>query len=236
MKDLKNIPLFLIPYLTLCGALYHLTYWDTFNLNGLAVISLSDIIKSSVSPVFTILFTVVYNLTIQNLILPSNADPKSNALPKNRVSNIILLVSYVIASLLVAIIFYLIKYKSPDRLVWFGLLNALFPSIYLINNGFLKGQFISERARRLAIDLIVFIPVVAYYTGKYKSELIYQNLQYKYSINADLDNNIIRSTSSDTLKFIGNTEKHFVFTDLSNSKIFFIKSDNVDTLIFYDKK
>jgi hypothetical protein len=236
VKDPKNIPLFLIPYLTLCGALYHLTYWDTFNLNGLAFISLSDIIKSSVYPVFTILFTVVYNLTIQNLILPSNVDPKLNAPPKKGVSNMALLISYIIASFLVVIILYLIKYKSPDKLIWFGLLNALFPSIYLINNGFLKGQFISERARRLAIDLIVFIPVVAYYTGKYKSELIYQNLQYKYSINADIYHNIIRSTSSDTLKFIGNTEKHFVFTDLNNSKIFFIKSDNIDTLILYDKK
>ena len=120
--------------------------------------------------------------------------------------------------------------------MWFGLFNALLPSIYLINNGFLIGQFTSESARRLAIDLIVFIPVVAYYTGKYKSELIHQNLQYKYSINTHIDSTVIRDTSSDTLKFIGNTENHFVFTDLNNVKIFFIKSDNIDTLILYDKK
>jgi hypothetical protein len=168
--------------------------------------------------------------------LPSNAEPKSNPPAKKAVSNMTLLISYLIASIIVAIILYLTKYKSPDKLMWFGLLNALFPSIYLINNGFLKGQFISERARRLAIDLIVFIPVVAYYTGKYKSELIYQNLQYKYSINTNIDSNMISSTPSDTLKFIGNTEKHFVYTDLNNSKIFFIKSDNIDTIILYYKK
>jgi hypothetical protein len=222
--------------LTLCGALYHLTFWDTFNINGLAFLSLPDIIKSSAYPVFTILFTVAYNLTIQNLILPSNADPKPNAPIKKGVSNMTLLIGYFSSVILVAIIIYFTKYKSPDKLMWFGIINALFPSIYLINNGFLKGQFTSERVRRLAIDLIVFIPVVAYYTGKYKSEIIYKNLQYKYSINKKIGNSIIRSKSSDTLKFIGNTEKHFVFADLNNTKVLFVKSDNVDTLILYEKK
>ncbi|MEO6136975.1 MAG: hypothetical protein ABIP35_17610 [Ginsengibacter sp.] len=211
-------------------------YWDTFNINGLSFISLSDIIKSSVYPIFTILFTVAYNLTIQNLILPSNADNETIIKPRRSVSNMTLLIAYFVAICAVATIIYLTKYKSPDKLMWFGLLNALFPSIYLINNNFLKGQFISERARRLAIDLIVFIPVVAYYTGKYKSELIYQNLQYKYSVNTHIDNNILRNSSSDTLKFVGNTEKHFVFTDLNNIRIYFIKSDNIDTLILYEKK
>ena len=213
-----------------------MTYWDTFNLNGLAFISLADIIKSSFYPVFTILFTVVYNLTIQNLILPSNEDPKSTTQIRKGVTNVTLLIIYLTSVFLVAIIIYLTKYKAPDNLMWFGLLNALFPSIFLINNDFLKGQFTSERTRRFAIDLIVFIPVVAFYTGKYKSQLIYQNLQYKYSINAHIDKTIIRSTSSDTLKFIGNTEKHFVFTDLKNEKVLFIKSDNIDTLTLYDKK
>lgn len=220
----------------MCGALYHLTFWDTFNINGLAFLSLSDIIKSSFYPVFTILFAVAYNLTIQNLILPSNAEPKPNAPLRKGISNMALLISYFIAMCLVALILYFTNYKSPDKLMWFGLLNAIFPSAYLTNNGFLKGQFLSERARRLAIDLIVFIPVVSYYTGKYKSELIYQNSQYKYSINTNIDSTIIRNTSPDTLKFIGNTEKHFVFTDLNNAKVFFIKSDNIDTLVLYDKK
>ena len=222
--------------MTLCGALYHLTYWDTFNINGLAFISLSDIIKSSVYPVFTILFAVIYNLTIQNLILPSNADLNENRLPRKGVSNMTLFVIYIISSILINLIIYWTKSKSPDRYLSFGLLNALLPSIYLSNNGFLLGHFTSERARRLAIDLIVFIPVVSFYTGKYKSEIIYQNLQYKYSIKTNIDNTIIRNTSSDTLKFIGNTEKHFVFTDLNNTKTFFIKSDNIDTLILCNKK
>ena len=236
MKDFKKFFYLLIPYLTLCGALYHLTYWDTFGINGLAFISLSEIIKSSVYPVFTILFAVIYNLTIQNLILPSNAEPNPNATPKKDTSNTKLLIFYFGAVILLSLVFYFTKYTSPERFLWYGLLNALFPSIYLTNNGFLVGQFTSERVRRLVIDLIIFIPVVSFYTGKYKSEIIYQNLQYKYSINTHIDSTIIRNTSSDTLKFIGNTEKHFIFSDLKNTKTFFIKSDNIDTLILCNKK
>ena len=53
MTDPKNITIFAIPYLTLCAVLYHIAYWDTFNLNGLSYISVSDIIKSSVYPLLS---------------------------------------------------------------------------------------------------------------------------------------------------------------------------------------
>lgn len=235
MKDLKNIPLFLIPYLTFCSALYHLTYWETFNINGLAFLSISDIIKSSVYPVLTILIAVVYNLAIQNLILPSNADGQTTINPKKGISNMILLLCYFFAISAVAIIMYLTKNKSPDRLIGFALFHAIFPAVFLTNNGFLKGQFTSERVRRLVIDLIVFIPVAAYFTGKYKSELVSQNLQYKFSVITHPENPF-NCASNDTLKFVGNTEKHFVFTDLNNTKVLFVKSDKIDTLILYDKE
>lgn len=240
MKDGKSFFLYIVPYLTFCGALYHVTFWDKFNINGLAFISLSDILKSAVYPVFSVLLAVIYNLTIQNLILPSSADNTVNPVTKKGIGNFTLLGFYLLLTFLAALIFYLTKtYKDPYNYIVYGGINAIAFSIFLVNNGFLSEQFTSERLRRLVIDLIVFFPVVSYYTGKYQSEQIYQNLKYKYTINTKTNPTINLSQpsySADTLKFIGNTEKHFVFTDLKNSKTFFIKADIVDTLTLYDKK
>ena len=173
---------------------------------------------------------------MQNIIAPVKPDVNPNEIKRSRVDAFRIFLVYFLFVTILAVVFYLIDYDSPDRVIWFGLLNALFPSIYLSNIGFLSSNFTSEKARRLTIDLIVFIPVVAYYTGKYQSELVYQNLEYKYTTKVISVNNTPRKTSSDTLKFIGHTESSFVFTDLKNSKTLYIKSDNIDTLILYDKK
>jgi hypothetical protein len=237
LKNVKGIFILIIPYFTICGALYHIAFWNTYNINGLSFISITDIIKSSVYPIFTILLTVIYNLTVQNLILPSNSDNNIKPLLRKGISNKKLLIFYLGSNLLIALILYFTKDKSPfDRNIWFGFVNAIVPSIYLINNGFLTGFFSSEKIRKYIIDLIVFIPVVSYYTGKYESEVIYQNLKYKYCVNVKIDTSNKLSTTNDTIKFIGNMEKYFVFSDFKNSRIIFIKSDKIDTLILYDKK
>lgn len=144
---IKKLSLYLIPYLTICGALYNIAYWDIFNLDGLSLISITDVIKSSVYPVFTILLAVLYNLTIQNLILPSTADGTIKPVLKKGISNTNLLIVYMGINLALSLVLYWINYSSPNRFMWFGLINALFPSIYLINNNFLAGQFPSERLR-----------------------------------------------------------------------------------------
>lgn len=214
-----------------------MTFWDKFNINGLSFISITDILKSAVYPIFSVLLAVVYNLTIQNLILPSTADNSAKPLLKKGIGNFTLFGVYLLLSFFAALIFYLTKtYNDPYNYIIYGGINAIAFSVFLINNGFLAGQFYSERMRRLIIDLIVFFPVVSYYTGKYNSEQIYQNLKYKYSITTITDPTTNLNTSSDTLKFIGKTESHFAFTDLKNAKILFVKSDIVDTLTLFDKK
>jgi len=151
-----------------------------------------------------------------------------------------LLLFYFIITTVGTLIFYFTKtIKDPTNYIFYGGINAIAISIFLVNNNFLTGQFTSERMRRLVIDLIVFIPIVSYYTGKYKSQQIYQNLKYKYSVSTKISPTTNLTTSpytSDTLKFVGNTEKHFVFSDLKNSKILFVKSDIIDTLTLYDNK
>lgn len=77
---------------------------------------------------------------------------------------------------------------------------------------------------------ISYLSIFAYTTGKKKSEEVLLNMKYKYTT-CEYLNDI--STSSDTLKLLGTTDKFFIFSDLNNSKITFIESDNITLL---DKK
>jgi len=62
MKDPKIISLVLIPYLTICSVLYHIAFWDTFNLNGLLYISISDILKSAAQPIGLVFISSVLSV------------------------------------------------------------------------------------------------------------------------------------------------------------------------------
>ncbi|SKB40660.1 hypothetical protein [Daejeonella lutea] len=235
VKNLNYI--YIVPYITICGALFHVTFWDKFDVNGLAFISISDIIKSSVYPIFSVLLVVVYNLAVQNLILPSSADGSIQASVEKKPNNLTLLILYFSGKLVALFLFYLTNTtKDPTNFIIYGALDAIFVSIFLVNNNFLRDQFMSERLRRFAIDLIVFIPIVSYYSGKYSSEIIYQNIKYRYSVNQNKSSADSTHITNDTLKFIGKAENHLVFTDLKNTKIVMVRTEGVDTITFFIKK
>lgn len=233
MKDTKDISLLLIPYLTFCAALYHIAFWDTFNLNGLAFISLSDIIKSAIYPILSVILTILFQISVQHFV---RADDKKEK-PKRNISNLTVILVFLGALVLEAVLVRLTNtMQDPYHWVWTGIIYSTFPSVLIANNGFLANQFTSNNSRRFVIDLIVFLPVFSYCAGKFQSKTIQQNLKYKYTITANNSATRSLTTSSDTLKLLGNAEKHFIFSDLKNSKIFFIKSDIIDTLTLYDKK
>jgi hypothetical protein len=233
MKDFKFLTL-VIPYLTICGSLYHISYWDKFNINGLSFISLQDIIKSSIYPVFSIVFSIIYSIAISNLTF---ADKKSEQNKYNlNFSNLNLFFIYLGSHIFIRLFFLIFNNKDPYVNVFFAFINVIVISIYIINTNFLKQFFSSEILRRYAINFIVFIPVFSYYTGKYQSEQVYQNLKYKYVINPSkypINNALV---TSDTLKFLGNSDQFFIFSDLNNSSQIFISKNDLHTLIMFDKK
>ena len=73
---------------------------------------------------------------------------------------------------------------------------------------------------------LIFIPLICYVAAKVNSENILQNVEYKFTIRDD-------GYSTDTLKYIGNSGTHFIFTDLHNKKVILLKLDSVT---LYNKK
>ena len=232
MKNLKSVSILLIPYFTLCSGLYHVAYWDTFNLNGLAYIGISDLIKSFIYPFLTFGLTIFIGIIYSefaygiDIVFPSGGGRQTTT-GKKLNSKIGIAIALTIWILLV-----ILSYKQMNTSTWFmfGFLISIVPAVLLDRLGLFQNTFSNDTIRHHIIRLMIYIPAFSFAAGKYHSSLIQQNLKYKYTISQKVMPNS-NSLTSDTLKLIGNTDQQYFFTDLKNSTIYILRSDKIDTLV-----
>lgn len=234
MKELTNFSLLLIPYLTICGALYHISYWQIFDLNGLAFINVIDIIKSSVYPILSILFLTICSNIFFLFVDPFgfylfDSEGANTKVGKLLNTNVGIKLSIFIWLTLLSSFF--VFDLNTGRWYVFGTLASVPPAIILHNSEILSGFAKNLKIRFLIFQILVYLPVFAFATGKYESETIFRNGKYKY-----IEKLSKNKSKVDTLKVLGMTDKYIVLSNLKNSEIIFLKSDKIDTLIVKTKK
>jgi hypothetical protein len=74
--------------------------------------------------------------------------------------------------------------------------------------------------------LLVYFPCFSVATAVQDADNILTNKSYKYTISR-YSTTAPNEPSIDTLKFIGMTDQTYLFTDLKNYKILFIKTDSL---------
>ena len=221
MINSKNCYYWFIAYLTITSSVYHLVYWSYFNLNGLSLVSVTDIIKSSILPLIFSAFllliinfaaTFVYHKTIE----PQIYSPKKS-------DRIIIAILTVLGLLSCAFI----CYKIPETTIilvpayltglFYGLCNMYIDKLF-------DKSFPTLINKRAILVLVCTMPLVSIYSGYHDSRKILKNQEYTYSIiNAKTIN-----SKNDTIKLIGISDNSFVFTSLQNDKVFFIKKDSIE--------
>lgn len=226
MKNIQPLLVILVPYFTVCGCIYHMVYWDTFHLNGLAYLAVSDILKSFVYPflafsVFALLGFFYNELIGMNRLFPSGGGRETpvgkrlNSKP-----------GIVISLILWAVMVYLLYHRGGvDRWIFWGFWVSFVPIVMIDRSGVLNSIVSNHHYRIQVIRLLVIIPVFSFAAGKYQGELIDKNIQYRYTV----------STQSDTLKLIGQTDRQTFLKSLHSNTLFIIHSDKIDTLILREK-
>lgn len=237
MKEYKSILLFSIPYFTICGGIYHLAFWSTFDINGLAYLGLQDIIKSFIYPFISIFIFSFFGLLFSEVfmnpdkILPpgGGANTKFGQKLNSEIG--------ITISLFIWFNIVLLLYFWDNIYKWFLLvvIIGLLPFIIIIRHQLLDNFIQNYRVRKFFSMLLVFIPLFSFATGKYNSQIIHRNIEYKYTISHKLTPNS-NTTQVDTLKFIGNAGNQVFLTDFSNSTIYMLRADNIDTLILKQHK
>jgi hypothetical protein len=74
--------------------------------------------------------------------------------------------------------------------------------------------------------LLVYFPCFSIATAVQDADNILTNKSYKYT-STRYTTTATNEPNLDTLKFIGMTEQTYLFTNLKNDKIFFIKTDSL---------
>lgn len=234
MNELKNISLLSIPFFTICGGVYHLAYWDTFDINGLAYIELSEIIKSFIYPFVSAIIMFAIGVIIGKFIMPPTFFPNGDG-SKTKVGKVVnyklgielLLVIWII------VIYFLYKYGSIHRWIIWGYLVGYIPWLYLNKVGFLQDYFKNEQIRISFLIVLVYLPVFSFSSGKYNSELIKENLKYEYITDLKTNNSVGRSSP---LKILGFTGKFYILSNLNNDSLLIIESDKIEYIKLKQKK
>lgn len=235
MKDYRPLLLFSIPYLTVSAGLYHLAFWSTFDINGLAYIGLQDVIKSFVFPFISVFILFVLGVSLNEIFLSfSSFDDKlvpgggrNGKIGKKLNSKIGISII-----LFIWLITVLILYSIDNVGCWiiWAAVTGLVPVTVIDRNEIFHEFIENNKLRKYTIWILVYIPIFSFASGKYQSQLIHKNLKYKYTVRQKAIPNS-DSYTVDTLKFIGNTGRQVFFTDINNSTIFILRADNIDTLI-----
>jgi hypothetical protein len=229
MKELKSFSFFAIPYLTVCGGLYHIAYWSTFNINGLSYIGLADLIKSFIYPFLSFIGTFFIGYFFSGFIYNNNVFPsgggRETAIGKFLNKKWVLFILFLIWFFTLTFLYW---HGEPDRWIIWAVWAEVVPTVYLNRRNLWIEYFPISRIRTNLIQAFVLIPIISFASGKYYSELILINKKYKYVIDSHMDKK--NDIKNDTIKFLGDMENHLFFTNINNSKIFIIRSENVDTL------
>lgn len=231
MINSRNYTLFLIPYLTICCSLYQLTYWGLFGLNGLSLISVQDIIKSTVQPLIITAFGSLIGIYIGHSGYKKATKPFRKTVPDNTtseetISSKGLLILIPIFFIVVAVLYLGYRF-SPDQRYYIAAYMVA-NLIYMVVNvdKIFDRSFNTYFDKSLLFMVMLYFPAFSIATAAQDADTILSNKSYKYSINQSTiaPNNIL---IKDTIKFIGLTDDNFIFTDLKNSKIIFLKKDSM---------
>lgn len=225
MEKLKNISIIALAYLTICGSLYYLVFWKTFDLNGFLYFNFTDVIRSALYSILRnqyvfILLVLIFGGAFWEGTARKLGTSKIKILDENK--------SYRnLFWLTVASMIYLFFANRLGSILMF----KAFPPLFLVVLAVWRFRFMEKLANDVMFAefiraFIIFIPLICYVAAKVNSENILQNIDYKFTIRD-------KGHSSDTLKYVGNSGTHFIFTDLDNTKVILLKLDSVT---LYHKK
>jgi hypothetical protein len=234
LRNPANIGLLLIPYLVICGTLYHVAYWDKFGINGLLYISASDIMLSATQPILPTFVLALFNLLLFYYILNVDKIFPTGGGGNTKVgravnSNVGIRVSLVIWVVIIVTLYYF--GRNPYRWQSWAYIVTFPFWVNLYDNPFFVSEIQDRKIRLILVQSIILLPLLSFATGKQDAELIYRNFQYRYCIK---QNNTNTMPATDTLKFIGASSQRSFFSSLDNSSILILS--DTDSLVLFDKK
>ncbi len=241
MKDLiKYIPIstILLTYLFICGSLYLIGFWSTFDINVFSFISIYDIPKNFVYPLMISQAYFVVNMITGQYILHSsflNNDSKdidffieiNEEWPHKKkvlIGALTLIPIWIIV--ITGLLSIFIENHEKNILYW-SIVSLIF-SYYLlyrfVNFPYIKSKITNVLLRFFIGHFLTFFPIACFSNGKIESLKIYLNQKKEYF---DIINSKNKPQINDPncLKFLGFVSDKYIYSTLDNHKIFILNKE-----------
>lgn len=247
-KVLKYIPFTtcVLLFLFICGGLYLIGYWSTFNVDITNTVDLMEVPKSFIFP-FVVTFGIGFFFMVINFIaIDIFPKPKSRVLnmpakdigkkkliiPVNKISFWILLSPLILLGIRSLI--------GNTQTFWY--FSGFFLSMLLWVKGVLTEKiyfmFTNKNLAMPVIFLFVCTPVMSFCLGKGNGVKIYDNMEIKYIniININTANPTLPKTDHNlsSLKFLGLLGDKLILSSLDNKKIVFINQSSFEAVELVD--
>lgn len=216
----NNYYYWFISYITITSSIYHIVYWSYFNLNGLSLISVTDIVKSSIYPLLITSFLFIILTSISTFFYHKKIESKIES-PIKKVRRGALILN--ISSLIFLVI---ISYNFPEMrfmIIITYLIGIFYGICIFFQDKIFDLSFKTTLSKRIIILIFVPLPLISSYIGHRDAKQILDNSNFQFTTIPSEINPPIK----DTLKFIGISNDKYVFINFNNSKVYFIKSDTL---------
>lgn len=242
---IKTIPTttFLLTYLFICGSLYLIGFWSTFDVDIFSLISVYDIPKNFVYPLMLSQAAYILNMITgqylyQNHFLAKNED-KDNFIEikenwsekKQRIIGFFSSISFWIM-FIVLLLPLIIENAYRNTLYWFiiSTLLSYFLLFKFVNNSFVKIKIQNNLLRFYLGHFLTFFPIACFSSGKISSLNIYDNKQIIFF---DVIDNTNKPQINDIkcLKFLGFVSDKYIYSTIDNQQVFILSKESCSGIV-----
>lgn len=235
MKEyLKTIPAttIIIIYLYLCGGLYLIIYWSTFNFDISNIASITDIPKNFIYPFILSNTTFIIGIVAAQLDSSLSKRTQDNISkerkPKKSIEPFFDRIFFISVFALIPLYTYL---KYNDFFWWItGICLLFFLLFKFMKSPLIARCFPNSNIRYYAFTLFVSVPIFCVITAKSNSISIYNNTDIKY---AKINNEALDSTSLKLLGFLGDK---LIISSLDNKKIIVLNQSSLSVVELTQKE
>ncbi|MCV2487227.1 hypothetical protein OD917_20000 [Flavobacterium sp. SH_e] len=236
---IKTIPTttFLLTYLFICGSLYLIGYWSTFDVDIFSLISVYDIPKNFVYPLMLSQAVYIVNMItgqylIQNIFLEKKEDTdnfieikKSWSEKKQRIISAFSSISFWVA-LTIVVLPFVFENAHKNTFYWFIISTMLsyFLLFKFVNNSYVKIKIQNNLLRFYIGHFLTFFPIACFSSGKILSLDIYHNKKVSFFDVIDNRNNS-QINDIKCLKFLGFVSDKYIYSTIDNQQVFILSKE-----------
>lgn len=243
-KELPITTLILL-FLFICGSLYLIGYWGTFDVDISNIVSATDIPKSFIMPFVVSNGMLIANILLQIIIfrhLKEQVVPKSEEVKKRtffgRFWRFLLSVDAIFS---LSAVFIISEYENNklNGVYWLvsGFTVSILVGIKIVNLPAIRRIIPYEIIRMYTVMMLIYTPVMSFAIGKTRAINTYVNKQIRYATaiptNTSINTQAIKDSSS--LKLLGFLGDKIILSSLDNKKIYILNQSAFDIVELQDR-